>query len=204
MQRSKASKRGINFWKIAFLTLLAIIVLGVAFVGYQVTHTDANTSWTNDNSTTQVKSRPAIFQVELTKSQTQRLANHYIKEYLNNNDIKYHLTIDKHVNLLGSADFLGSTINFTLQTNPYAMANGGIQLRAEHLKVGKLGIPLEFVMFYIDHNYHFPNWVKINSHQRLININLPAHQSQQGYYFKVDQLDLRRDRIVVKVYSTKM
>ncbi|MCO6542868.1 MAG: YpmS family protein [Lactobacillus sp.] len=203
MQRSQ--KKYFNPWKYAFLILIALIIVIFAFLTYQVLHTDTTTNWSNSIETSQTTNQSSIFQVELTKNQTQRLANHYIKEYLNGNDIKYHLNIEgKHVNLLGSAEFLGSKINFTLQTQPYATANGGIQLKAQRLKVGKLGIPLEFVMFYIAHNYHFPKWVQINSKQRLINIDLPAHRTDQGYYFKVDQLNLQQNKIVVKVYSTKM
>lgn len=202
---SRSQKKSFNPWKYAFLIVMALLVLGLAFLAFQIFHSDMKTNWNESQPTTRVEQQQAIFQVHLTKKQTQRLANHYIKEFLNNDDIKYHLTVEKNqVNLLGSAIFLGSHINFILQTKPYATANGGIQLKAQRLKVGKLGIPLEFIMFYIQHNYHFPKWVQINSKQRLININLPAHHSKQGYYFKVDQLNLPQDRIIIKVFSTAM
>lgn len=202
---SSSHKKSFNPWKYAFLIVMALLFLGLALLTFQVFQNDMKTNWNESQTTTKVEQRKPIFQVRLTRKQTQRLANHYIKEFLNNNDIKYHLTVGKNqVNLLGSAVFLGSNINFILQTKPYATTNGGIQLKAQRLKVGKLGIPLEFVLFYIQHNYHFPKWVQINSKQRLININLPDHHSKQGYYFKVDQLNLPQDRIIIKVFSTKM
>ncbi|UQS83709.1 YpmS family protein [Bombilactobacillus thymidiniphilus] len=195
-------KRQVNVWKWAFwLVILLIFVVG-GFISYQATRPIKDAQELTPVSQS-VKDTSPVFEVTLTKKQAQRLTNHYINEYLNNKDIKYHLQFGKDVSLLGSAKFLGSTIDFQLISDPYPTNKGGIQLKAQQLKVGKLGIPLGFVMFYIQHNYHFPNWVQIDSNRKVIDINLQNYKNDDGYYFKLKQFDLKQDKIKVSVYSSK-
>lgn len=199
MRRSVDTKH--NWWKWAFLILVAILILGGAGMWYAVTR-PIDSAVISKQPAPANDSQP-VFEVTLTKQQAQRLANHYINEYLNSKDIQYHLKFDQHISLVGSADLLGSKIDFQLQTVSFPTTSGGVQLKAQHLKIGHLGIPLGFVLGYIQHNYHFPSWVSINSSKQLININLQDYQNDSGYYFKVKDLDLHKNKIVVSVYSSK-
>ncbi|UQS82785.1 YpmS family protein [Bombilactobacillus folatiphilus] len=200
MRRSTEQKH--NWWKWAFLLLIGILLIGGGVIWYQVT-CPVSSALVSKSTVPATANHKPVFQVTLDKRQAQRLANHYISEYLNSKDIKYHLQFDQHISLIGSADLLGSKIGFTLQTDPYPDESGGVQLKARRLKLGSLGIPLGFVLGYVGGNYHFPSWVTVDSHKQLIKIHLQRYQTSDGFYFKVKQLNLKRNKIVVSVYSSK-
>lgn len=195
-----------NIWKWAFLLLVLLIVLLSSWLAFQVFTPRAgiHQAEATNPQTSLVKEKP-IYEVQLTPKQVQRIANHYIEQYLNSDDLKYSLQIGHRVNLLGSVRFLGSNINFELQTTPYKTTTGGVQLKVEHLKVGKLGIPVEFVMTYIKNNYRVPLWVQVNSKRQLININLEQYHTggKNDFFFKIKRINLPQKQILVEGFTTK-
>ncbi|NVY95768.1 YpmS family protein [Lactobacillus sp. DCY120] len=203
MQRTQDAKKH-NFWKWAFW-LLVILIIGTVATSTTLAFWPEKSTEPQTEESSKASSKKAIFDVALTNQQVERLANHYIDKQLSQGDIKYSLKVGEHVSLLGTVVFLGSKIHFELITDATATKTGGVQLRVRGLKVGKLGVPVEFLMFYIQHNYHFPKWVQVQSSRRLIKINLEQYQqtSSDGYYFRIQKLNLQENQLRVKVYSNK-
>lgn len=198
------TKNGINGWKYAFIILLVLVLVGSGTFWYKVTRPIPEVSDKIATVSANNSDRP-IFKVTLTKKQAERISNTYINKILNSKDIHYKIRINSNnISLLGKVKFLGSNINFKLLTKPYRTNNDGIQLKAQKLEVGKIGVPISFVMDYIQHNYHFPKWVKLDSNKKLINVNLEKYKSPTGYHFKVKDFNLKKDRIAIDVYSTKI
>ena len=55
---------------------------------------------------------------------------------------------------------------------PVKTSEGNILLKAKGLAVGRLNLPIGFVMGYIKKNYQLPNWVYINQKKKTILLDL--------------------------------
>ncbi|MGR3741836.1 YpmS family protein [Companilactobacillus sp. DQM5] len=187
-----------NWWKISFIILISLIFIIGAFLGFKI----MNPEESNAKVKTANKMDKSAFLVTLNKKQANKMAADYIDQFLNNDDIKYQLVLNKkHAEVTGKVKFIGSKIKFTLIMNPYRSENGDIILETKKLKVGSLSIPINFVMNYIENTYHLPDWVKLNSKKRTINLQLTKFKTESGYSFKVRQLDLKNDVIKVEVFK---
>ena len=191
-------KKNKNWWKISLLSLIALLVLVIAILGFRVLSPipEAN------KKSNIIDQNNSIFNVSMTRNQVNRTSEEYVNEFLKNDDIKYKFNVDKkHANILGSVKFIGSKINFKLILDPYVKTNGDVQLRAKSLKVGSLPVPVGFVMNYIGSSYHLPSWVKMNSKNHIVDLKLTQYETETGYSIKAKKIDLKNNDVKIEVFK---
>ncbi|GAQ00311.1 hypothetical protein NBRC111452_104 [Companilactobacillus farciminis] len=117
-----------NYWKYAFIALVAIIVVGLGFIGTKV--------FSSPRDNYQVSSKiidqdAKVFTVNMTKQEANKMAQYYLKNTLNDGKTDYQLILKKDAELTGDVKFLGAKINFTILMQPYAKTNGDVLLKAK-------------------------------------------------------------------------
>lgn len=190
------TKQRPNFWKWAFIILLACLVALGIFFKMRVANTPVP-----DTKNTSPQTAAASFNVNLNKKQLNALMAAYLKPYQTNKSFTYQLKISKQVLLIGKVKVLGSDVNYGLSLTPKVTSSGNIVLTAKHLAVGALSISPKMVLAYIGSNYKLPKWITIKG--KIITLNLQKIKTTNGVYFKAEKLDINNNKFVFSVNIPK-
>ncbi|WP_236585166.1 YpmS family protein [Companilactobacillus farciminis] len=190
-----------NYWKYAFIALVAIIVVGFGFIGTKVFSSPRD----NYQVSSKIVDQDAkVFTVDMTKQEANKMAQYYLKHTLNDGKTDYQLILKKDAKLTGDVKFLGATINFTILMQPYAKTNGDVLLKAKKMKIGDLSLPISFVMNYIKNSFKTPNWVSIDGKDKSILLKFTKFTTKEGYGIRAKNIDLKNNKLSFEVMNTKI
>jgi len=190
-----------NYWKYAFIALVAIIVVGLGYMGTKVL------SSSKDNyqvSTTIPDQNERVFTVDMNKQEANKMAQYYLKNTLNDGKTDYQLILKKDAELTGAIAFLGAKIHFTILMHPYAKTNGDVLLKAKEMKIGDLSLPISFVMNYIKNSFKTPEWVSIDGKQKTILLKFTKFTTKDGYGIRAKKIDLKNNKLSFEVMNSKI
>lgn len=196
-------KKTYNFWKGTTLLLLGLILGGgIYLVTVAAKNQDTPVIEKNIESP---RSGDEILNMTTEKKKVNELIDHYLKEYLSSNKIKYEFYLENQALLKGNFQLLGYPMSFFLYFDPYVMENGNIQLKAQSLSIGSLGVPMKEVLKYIKGYFDFPKWIEIKPDDSLMVLHLDELDLSAGLKVKAEKIDLIQDEIKFSLYlnSTK-
>lgn len=184
------NKKSINWWKWAFICLVAVIIVSGGVVLNKAT-APAPTS----TVAKAVKPSDSSVTVELNKKQVNALAANYLNEFLKGQKIKYDFIVgNRYATLTGTTKFLGAKVRFAINFVPERLSNGNVLLRAKGLTVGQLNIPIKFVMGYIAKNYDIPKWVKIDPNKKTVLLDLNRYSKHRSLKYSAQEIDMQNGR----------
>lgn len=184
------SKQGVNWWKWAFFLLLALILITG---GVMVNRAAAPAPQPAVSRT--VNNRDTSVMVELNRKQVNALSANYLNKFLKGQQVKYHFIVgNKYATLTGDTHFMGVKIRFALNFIPEKTRDGNVLLRAKGLTVGRLNIPIKFVMGYIAKNYNIPKWVLINAKKKTILLDLNRYSKNKSVQYNAQEIDMQDGR----------
>lgn len=177
-----------NPWKWAFITLVALLVIGVGFVTVQATRSPANTLKTSQTQKTPASS----FNVTLNKQQLNSISAYYLNRYQKSGSSDYHFSVSDDAVLTGETQLLGIPVNYGLSLTPKVLANGNVELKAKKLAVGALSMPISTVLTYVANQYHLPKWVHLDPAKKTITLDL-EHFTTNGISYRAKKIDMSGD-----------
>lgn len=193
---NKEKKETTNYWKWAFLVLLAILIgTGIWFVR-QLQPVSVGEVNEAPVDTTDVMT----FSVATQKEDLTQVINQYIQEEVQGDNVNYQVMIDETFQLSGSFELFGFEIPFDLYMDPYVTENGNIQLRANQLSLGQLNVPISFAMNQMGSQLSIPDWVAFDGETETITFNLNEFQLDSGMYFSAERINLEENEILMNVY----
>ncbi|MCC4501053.1 YpmS family protein [Limosilactobacillus reuteri] len=188
MKNSEEKKT--NWWKWAFFCLVALIVISCGVVLNKAT---APTPATTTSKA--VKPSDSSVTVELNKKQVNALAANYLNQFLKGQKIRYDFIVgDQYTTLTGNTKFLGAKVRFAINFIPERLSNGNVLLRAKGLSVGRLNIPIKFVMGYIAKNYNIPKWVTINPQKKTVLLDLNRYSKHRSLKYSAQEINMQEGR----------
>lgn len=179
----RSENRQRNPWKWAFWGLLAILLVGAATAAI-LAFSNAESPVTE--SANQTDSVPTS--ATLNKKQLNSLVAYYLDKRQVNSTNQYQVKVEDQVIIYGSVKVLGSNVNYSLFLTPKAESNGNVTLKATKLSVGKLQLPISFVMLFIQNNYDLPEWVTMNANKHEIYLDI-THMNSDGINYKAKEID---------------
>jgi len=185
-----------NKWKIGFLLLLginllfAIIVLSLVLAPTNGKKISKLESPTGD---------PVSFRVKSNKYDLNRLINHYLKEEAADSPIDYRVILGDEVELYGTLPFFSEKLNLKLTFEPIAQKNGDLVLEQKSMAVGKLHLPISYVLNFISENYKLPKGVEIRPNDHLVYIHMQQLKLKSDLKIKADKFDLKNDDIAFTI-----
>lgn len=191
------TKKAINYWKVAFLVLIGLLIGMVIFVGSRVLDTK---DFPTKEATTVTRSGTPVVNITSTKAQVNELIDFYLADYQAKSEVNYEFILDDQAKLKGEFKLLGVPIDFYLYFEPYVMEDGNIQLKAKSLSIGTLGVPISEVMKLIKRSYSLPDWVEIDATEKTVLIRLDQFQLQNGMFIKAEKINLVDDEIKASLY----
>lgn len=188
--RKSSTPKKINWWKWAFIVLLAVIIIGTGTIISKVT-----APTTSPAVARKVKPSDASVTVELNRKQVNALAANYLNRFLKGQKIKYTFLVGKrYATLTGDTKFPGAKIRFAINFVPERQKNGNVLLTAKGLSVGRLNIPVKFVMGYIAKNYNIPDWVKINAKKKTVLLDLNQYSQKRSLKYSAQEINMPAGR----------
>lgn len=179
-------QRTINWWKWAFIVLLAIVLIG----GGTILSKAAAPTPQPELTRTTAPSDTSVM-VELNRRQVNALSANYLNKFLKGQKVKYHFMVGKrYATLVGDTKFMGVKIRFSLNFIPEKTKQGNVLLRAKGLAVGRLNLPLKFVMGYIAKKYNIPKWVSIDAQKKTILLDLNRYSQHRSLKYSASEINM--------------
>lgn len=176
-----------NYWKWAFWGLVIIILGGCLFIYGRVT-APANTP----TETSAPAKTANSFEVNLNRKQVNALSSNYLDRFLKGNNIKYRFIVGKqYATVIGTTKFLGARVQFAMNFVPERQENGNVLLKAKGLSIGRLNLPIKYVMGYIKKQYKLPNWVYVDQNKRTILLDLNKYSKHHALHYSAEKIDIQ-------------
>ncbi|MGQ7418066.1 YpmS family protein [Streptococcus suis] len=189
----------LNIWKWLFLAQLALLI-GCGIVLYTRIQTDRE-DLTKLVQTSGEDTKVGTFSTN--REQLNQTLTNYLKEY-QTEEFSYQLFItSQQVVFEGSYQIFGVTIPLYIYFQPSKMEDGSILLRITEISVGSLSLPKAEVLAYLQKNYKLPAFVKIDSEQAQVQVQLTELKNKLGLYGKANTIDLYNDQFIVDIYRKR-
>lgn len=196
-KKRKQPTKKLNKWKIAFLSLIGVIFILFLWLGMNIFSAPS----TKDQSDLIAKDAKQIpFEITANKVDINTVVAHYIEDFTKDSEIKYSLVLDEQAELTGTFQLFGHDVSFSLFFDPYVTEDGNVQLKATHLAVGDLDLPISYVMNFVAKNYKIPSWVTVDSKEKIILFRLDKFSFNSGTQISAEKIDLKENDIRLKVY----
>ncbi|WP_223593251.1 YpmS family protein [Neobacillus bataviensis] len=185
-----------NKWKIGFLLLLginllcAIIVLSLIMIPPDE----------KENGKLKGPSEDYVsFEVNSNKNDLNRLINHYLQEEAADSKIDYRVVLGDEVELYGIFPFFSEEINLKLTFEPKALKNGDLVLKQKTMSIGRLNLPISYVLNFIRENYKLPMGVDIRPNEKIVYVNMQNLKLKSDLKIKVKKFNLKKDDIAFTI-----
>lgn len=186
-------------WKWAFYILLGLILALFGWLIWRLQPVDDHAGPAEPINRVETEGE-LTFQLSTDKAQLNQLVNLYLEENLENEFEGYTLSIDENVELGGTIEVIGFSVNFNLQMQPLVMENGDLQLRAEGIQLGSFDLPLGLTLNILGQQLELPEWVRVNSEDEYILVALNEFELENGMHFAMDKINLEEDDIRVTIF----
>ncbi|CYW75241.1 YpmS family protein [Streptococcus suis] len=189
----------LNIWKWLFLAQLALLI-GCGIVLYTRIQTDRE-DLTKLVQTSTEDTKVGTFSTN--REQLNQTLTNYLKEY-QTEEFSYQLFVTtQQVVFEGSYQIFGVTIPLYIYFQPSKTEDGSILLRITEISVGSLSLPKAEVLAYLQKNYKLPAFVKIDSEQAQVQVQLTELKNKFGLYGKANTIDLYNDQFIVDIYRKR-
>lgn len=139
----------------------------------------------------------ATFQVQLNTQQVNSLADYYINQ-TKNNKYNYRFVVKKHAMLYGTTKFLGAKLTYGLIMDPSVTKDGNIKLHATRMAIGRLPLPVHFVMGFVARHYEFPKGVTANAKTDTVLLDLHKIGPKRALTLRAETLDVNSGTYIFK------
>lgn len=189
----------LNIWKWLFLAQLALLI-GCGIVLYTRIQIDRE-DLTKLVQTSTEDTKVGTFSTN--REQLNQTLTNYLKDY-QTEEFSYQLFVmSQQVVFEGSYQIFGVTIPLYIYFQPSKMEDGSILLRIIEISAGSLSLPKAEVLAYLQKNYKLPAFVKIDSEQAQVQVQLTELKNKFGLYGKANTIDLYNDQFIVDIYRKR-
>lgn len=178
-------------WKIAFLSLLTlnVVIVAILAIGFL---------WPIEQEPLPASSpqKEAVeFHIQSNKEDLNRVIKSFLDEQKEGGRVDYNVYLRDEVELYGDIPIFSERIDYKLTFEPEALENGNVVLRQKGIKVGRVNLPVSYVLKAARDAYDFPEWVKIMPNDEVIYISLEDMELKSNLKVRADQIDLKKDDI---------
>jgi len=186
-----------NKWKVLFFLLFSINLIFVFYIFTLI-------SFQNEESIrkpiTIKKDEYAIFEIETDKETVTQLVNEYLQKEVPNQPLSYQVDIQEEVILYGSLIAFGRELQLTLSFLPEVTNEGNVVLNVQNLSVGKLSLPISYVLNYVKKHYELPKEVTIEPKKSRVVVQMTDITLKNDYKVKLKSINLKENKISAELY----
>lgn len=194
--RRKMSGRKINPWKWAFLMMLALQLALIVILWLRISKPrEENLSLPSKESEfVQVGSFSA------TREELNEAMEGYLKDYQSGNFSYKVYATQTQVVFEGDYDILNGSVPLYIYFTPSKDKNGSIVLDIEEVSAGTLSLPTSEVLKYVNKNYKFPKFIKVDAKSGKIFLDLKNFPNKLGLAVEARTLDLYHNQLIFDIF----
>lgn len=185
-----------NKWKLGFLLLLGINLLVVIIMIALIMMPASNKESMKQRNPS---GDHVSFHVKSNKYDLNKLINHYLKEEAADSPIDYQVVLGEEVELYGTLPIFSEELNLKLTFVPEALKNGDLVLKQKTMSIGRLHLPISYVLSFISDNYKLPKGVDIRPDDHLVYVHMQQLKLKSDLKIKADKFDLKKDDIAFTI-----
>lgn len=191
----------VNYWKWAFISLIALLVLGVILLLQAIRPINSVEDSANK---TPIDPKGEIEIVsELSKEDVEFVLNSFLEVETKDSPASYQVKLDEELELASKIEWMGLTIPFSLTFEPYATEDGNLQLRAQSVEVASFSLPVSAIMAALGNQMDLPTFIQLDSESQMILVNFNQLHNFYPYGIELEKVDLENDEIQLKLFVNK-
>ncbi|MTH52064.1 DUF2140 family protein [Bacillus mangrovi] len=179
-------------WKWAFFVLLALNAAAISIAAVLIFSPGEKRVPTQEDIE---EGKAVALNVGAKKEALNELIDHYLRKEANADEYNYKVFLDDKVYFTGGIRAFGKDIDAKISFEPIVKKDGNMKLIVEDLSIGKLDLPVSFVLNYINTSYTLPEFVHIDEGSQSIDVDLTEIELANNYRAKADRFDLKNDEI---------
>ncbi|HZG69901.1 MAG TPA: YpmS family protein [Chondromyces sp.] len=181
-----------NIWKFGFFLLLGINLAVVAVVLIAVFM-----PMEEEPLPSAPKQEEAVeFQIQSNKEDLNKMISTYIeKEKKKSGPVDYNVILRDEVELYGDVQIFSERIGFKMTFEPQALKNGDVVLKQKGISLGRMKLPVPYIMKIARDSYNFPEWVNIHPNDRMIYVSMNKIEIDNDFKVRADRFNLKEDDI---------
>ena len=187
----RRTKKKRNYWKIAFLALIAInlFVMISSLIPSRTKH---------EVSTTQILEQGENWmEVTLSKTEIQNILEIVTKKnQIENPSFPNFVMNDSVIQITGDAKALGVTVPYKMTTVPYVTEEGAIQLKIQSVQLGGFSLPVFLALGRLQ-QMEFPEWFQLNTANQYFLLNLSG--LHEGNTIKAKKINLKTNEFIFSI-----
>lgn len=184
-------------WKIAFIVLLC---LNFIFLLFLIVSPFLPAERPKTETAELTSSDTIPFTVSSSKKDLNMLINYYLVKEAKAKELNYRVELEEEVNLYGTVKAFNKDVDLTLTFDPKVKEDGNMLLKVKRLSIGRLPIPVPYVMSYIKKTYPLPEYVYIDPKNESIDVQITELKFKNNLRAKAESFDLKNDDIKFKLY----
>lgn len=187
-----------NRWKIAFISLAAIVASAIVVVVILLSKGDEHG----------VTVEPSVYDgkpIFFVKTSKERL-NYFVQSQLqllkyNRDNFDFTVELNDYVHVAGYLTIFDQKLNFRMQLKPIVQEDGNLLLEQQYFYIGELPIPSKQVLKIIQSSVQLPKWIEVTPEKEIIYINFAKMKVNGNLHIKVKKLDLKNDDLLFEIYE---
>ena len=187
----RRTKKKRNYWKIAFLALIAInlFIMIASLIPSRTKH---------QVSTTQIVEQGENWmEVTLSKNEIQNILEIVTKKnQIENPSFPNFVMNDSVIQITGDAKALGVTVPYKMTTVPYVTEEGAIQLKIQSVQLGGFSLPVFLALGRLQ-QMEFPEWFQLNTENQYFLLNLSG--LHEGNTIKAKKINLKTNEFIFSI-----
>jgi uncharacterized protein YpmS len=184
-------------WKALFFLLVSINLFILFFFIIILTLPSEDQTIQNKN---QISQGYVPFLIQTEKENLNEVINHYIKKEAAGGPIQYQVQLRDEVELYGAITIFNDEIQMKMTFEPRALDNGDLILEQKSISIGKMKLPVTYVLKFIEERYKLPKGVIIQPNKKLVYISMQNLKLKSEFKVKVHTFNLNTDDISFQLY----
>ena len=181
-------------WKAGFFALLTFMLVAVIIIAMMLFWPAKQEPLPKSKN----KEKDYVgFTVHSNKHDLTQIINHYIEKEKLNGPINYEIILKDDVELYGEIEVFSKTIDLHMTFEPKALENGDLILYQKSASVGKMNLPVSYILKFIRNSYNLPSWVIIQPKDEWIYVSLEKMELKGDMKVKADKFNLKEDDITL-------
>jgi len=184
----------LGIWKILFVSLLIINIIFVLIIFYFIN--GSNMELPNYSS---VSEGEVALDIATNKESINKLINNVIRNNETEDTLKYSLILTDVVEFYTIIPIFNQEIQLVMTFIPEALPNGDILLKQQSLQLGRMNLPVSYVLSFIQKQNMLPKWVLLNPEDKEVYLALSEIEIEQQLILKAKSIDLTEDELIFQL-----
>ena len=184
----------LGIWKILFVSLLIINIIFVLIIFYFINGSDMELP--NYSS---VSEGEVALDIATNKESINKLINNVIRNNETEDTLKYSLILTDVVEFYTIIPIFNQEIQLVMTFIPEALPNGDILLKQQSLQLGRMNLPVSYVLSFIQKQNMLPKWVLLNPEDKEVYLALSEIEIEQQLILKAKSIDLMEDELIFQL-----